>query len=1094
MFHLHYDTDLRRLADRLADLLAGRDATDLLRPQTVLVPQAGLQRWLVQWLAEKHGIAANLEFLMPAQMVWRVLRALHPDLPAHSAFGREILRWRLLDLLGDPPDQAPQLASWIEGEPAGLRRFQLAAHLARLFERYQGYRLDLLRDWERGEDPDDAQAVLWRTLVAQTDEKPRSHLLGEFLQQYAGCTGGPLPGMPSRLFAFGCIGVSPDVLRFLGVLGRHGDMHFFLPTPCREYWGDIPDRHDLRARLCEEGGGYFDEPANPLLVSMGGVGREFVAQVFGYDEIQPDIETGADESEPPRDSLLHRVQADVITLAAPEPVADVPDPQDLSLRVHVCHSPLREVQVLHDQLLDMFQRCPGLEPRDVAVMVPKLATYAPCVDAVFGSLAPSDARYIPWTVSDRPAASAHAVIGMFLHLLNLPTTRLSVDDVLDVLAVPAVLRTCGLDGAELDALREQLAAAGVRWGEDERDREACGLPSWREFSWAFGRERLLLGYLLGDSDSSDELVEGIAPLTDIEGRAAVVLGQLLQVQRLLRTLRDQQRHEHDAATWQRLLNRVLDRLIQGSDERGEQRALETIRKALAALSEGADAAGCRQKLDWLCVRDFLVEQLQDPPAHQHFLAGGVSVCGLVPLRNVPFKVICVLGLDAEAFPRHDNGDVLSRIHADLLADRRRLGDRSVREDDRYLFLQTLMAARHALYLSYTGVNARDGSDIEPSIVLEELLDSVCDSYFSHAGAAREALVVRHPMQPFSRRLFEDGNTDLFTYRHEWQAAAGTRYGRDEPGVFADIELLAPAQAGERVELAELAAFLSAPQRHFLQHRVGLTVAPGEDDVYDREPLVDDARMRSGRDHDLFRSLCRCPDSVREWHYRYLRAQAKLPPLALGREAFSRTWNEVRPQADIRKRWAGSPMQPGESFELILPSGRLLSGQLPASTEHGECAGWVGSDVNVRRWISWWVNLLAMRAVHGTGEGMAFGRGGKHFSLPRKLALPDGKQAAVILDDLLDVYGEGRVQPLPLPLRSAWAFASALVDEDEKTCRKALKSARKCWREGEYSDPWIALALRGHEPLPEEGDTQSFEQLAQRVFAPLWQAIRAGESA
>src|SRR5699024_4787611 len=281
-------------------------------------------------------------------------------------------------------------------EPAALRRFQLAGHLAQLFERYQGYRLDLLRDWERGADADDPQAVLWRALVAGTDERPRSHLLGEFLHRHGGEAATPLPELPSRLFAFGCINVSPDVLRFLGVLGRHAELHFFLPTPCREYWGDIPSRHDLRARLCEAGGGYFDEPANPLLVSMGGVGRDFVAQVFGYDEVRPDVETLADEDEPPRDTLLHRVQADVITLAAPQAEPSAPDPGDVSLRVHVCHSPLREVQVLHDQLLDLFERDASLEPRDVAVMVPDLATYAPCVDAVFGALAPGDPRHVPW--------------------------------------------------------------------------------------------------------------------------------------------------------------------------------------------------------------------------------------------------------------------------------------------------------------------------------------------------------------------------------------------------------------------------------------------------------------------------------------------------------------------------------------------------------------------------------------------------------------------------------------------------------------------------------------------------------------------------
>src|SRR5690625_2360059 len=499
MFHLHYDTNLERLADRLAGLLARRDPADLLAPQTVLVPQAGLQRWLVQRLAERHGIAANLEFIAPAQMVWRALRAWRPALPYQSPFVREAMHWRLLPLLADPPAGETGVAELVAGETEPLRRFQLAAHVARLFERYQAYRRDLLDAWQDGDEPGDAQAGLWRGLTAGTDEASRSHLLGEYLQAFAADGAAAPPGLPARLFAFGCINVSPDVLRFLGVVGRHAQTHFFLPTPCREYWGDIPRRRDLAAQLRERGGGFCDQPANPRLVATGGVGRDFVAQVFGYDEVQPDLESMPDDVDPPRDSLLHRVQADVIELASAGPAdkRDAPDPADDSLRVHVCHSPMREVEVLHDRLLDLFARHQDLEPRDVAVLVADMGTYAPCVDAVFGSIERSDARYIPWTVADRPLARAHALAAMFQSLLDLPASRLGLDEVLEVLAVPAVARGCGLADTDLAALREAAIAAGICCDEDAADRAARGVPAHDEFSWAFGRERVLLGYMAG---------------------------------------------------------------------------------------------------------------------------------------------------------------------------------------------------------------------------------------------------------------------------------------------------------------------------------------------------------------------------------------------------------------------------------------------------------------------------------------------------------------------------------------------------------------------------------------------------------------------
>ncbi len=1087
MFHLYYDTDLDCLADRLGSLLARRDPAQLLRPQTVLVPQKGLERWLVQRLAGRHGIAANLEFIAPAQMVWRVLRTLHPDLPAHSRFDREVLVWRLLELLERLPAQAPAVAALVGGDPQPLRRFQLAAHLAHLFERYQAYRRDLLEDWRRGGESGDAQAVLWRALVEGTPEPPRSRLLGDFLQRYGADDAVAPPGLPSRLFAFGCINVSPDVLRFLGILGRHVELHFFLPTPCREYWGDIPRRHDAAAQLREHGGGFFDQPANPLLVSMGGLGRDFVAQVFGYDEVQPDIETFADDTEPPRDTLLHRLQADVITLQAPrsDEAAGAPDPDDDSLQVHVCHSPMREVEVLHDRLLDLFQRHEDLEPRDVAVMVPDLGTYAPCVDAVFGALSAHDARFIPWTVADRPASQAHALSAMFLDLLDMPASRLGLEEVLEILAVPAVARAGGLDGADLEALRKLAVAAGICRDEDAGDRQAQGLPAYHEFSWAFGRERLLLGYLLGhDAEAGADLAFDIAPLTDLEGARAVALGQLLRVQRLLRQWRDQARQARTPAQWQRLLNRLLDALVPDTDERDESRALESIRAALAALGDGAQWAAYTGALDWRSVRDFLRGQLAEAPVHQRFLAGGVSVCGMVPLRNVPFRVICVLGLDAASFPRQDPADAMSRLYADALADRRRLGDRSTREDDRYLFLQTVMAARDVLHLSHVGIHPRDGSRIEPSVLVSELLDTACSGYFADAEAARAALVVTHPMQPFSRRLFDGNDARLFTYRHEWLATARAAFGQARQVRFADVAWPVDEVPG-RVDLADLQQFFGAPQRYFLRQCVGLALAGVEDGGADREPLVDEAMTRAVRERGLLDRLLHEDldvDATRRW----ARAHGWLPPLALGEKVHADSFAEVAPQARIWRSRAGGETPPeAQVFELALPSGRVIEGRLPHLDSTG-MASWVGNANNAKNWMHWWLEALVARARFDGVDCLAFGHGHDRLPMPLAPRMPSSKGAVTLLDGLLDIHQEGLARPLPLPPRSAWAWVRDAATRKEPDAAKSLDAARKEW-EKESADPWIATALRGIDPLADP----RFGELALEVYGPLWDALQAG---
>ena len=1043
MFQLHYDTRLDRLADTLADLLAQRDADDLLCPETVLVPQPGMERWLVQRMAECRGIAANLEFLPPAQFLWRLLRAEHPELPPTSPFDREVLRWRILAELR-AETLAPPLRELAGDDPHGARGLERAGHLARLFERYQGYRRQMLEEWTRGAEPDDPQATLWRRL-AGTDAWPRSRLLGEFLARHQDPSTPAPAGLPGRLFAFGIVNVSPDVLRALGILGRHAQLHFFLPTPCREYWGDLPDRRERQVRL-EAGESLFDEPPNRLLVSLGGVGRDFVARMFAYDEVQPDAEDLAEDAgDPPRESLLQRVQADIVTLAAPTRDArrGRPDPGDRSLQVHVCHSPLREVQVLHDQLLDRLQADPQLQPRDIAVMVPDMARYAPCIDAVFGALAIDDPRRIPWTVADRPQADAHALMQLFQDLLALPASRLGAAELLEVMAVPAVRRGFGLDEDALSMLGERIHEAGVRWGEDADDRVAQGLPAFEDYSWRFGRRRLLLGYMTGEA-AEGELLQGIAPLTDIEGGDGMALGALFALQRLLREMRERMRRTRTPRAWQTLLNEALDRLVPQVEGRDEERALETARATLRSMADHAEAAGFEQALDWRSVRAFVHEQLAEGTPQQHFLAGGVSVCGLVPLRNVPFKLICVLGLDAEAFPRRDPADALNR----MLAGRRLPGDRSVREDDRYLFLQTLMAARQQMYLSYTGIDMRRGTDIEPSVVLSELLEHVCEGYFTDPAAAREALVTHHPMQPFASRLFlpeDDERHDprVFTYREAWLEAARPLQGASTPEPFVDVAW--PEQGFERaLELDELRRFLRHPAAQFLRRQVGLTLDAASATVEEREPLVL-TPISQGR---VDRALARQASAGGLAKARaVLGAQALLPPLDWGDQALQATRQALEPGLRRMQAWqaAHAPLKP-RMFRLELAGERVLEGVLEGLHDDG-FAGWIGNAHSATGWLTWWLGALTATALGHPGPCVAWGRDTDKvgWSLPWQPAMPDAAAARALLSDLVDVYRDGQREPLPLPPRTAFSMGRGQRGRQGRGCRAEGRHGGLEWR-------------------------------------------------
>lgn len=1084
MFHLHYGNDLRGLARILGERIAVADADTLLTPEIVLIPHPGMRRWLEIELAESRGIVANVDFLLPGEFVWQLLRANRPELQRQSGFDRDVLRWRLFPLLAElarAPLGAP-LAYYLRGEAGELKRLQLAREFAAALERYQAYRRDLLAEWERGAEPEDWQAEAWRRLVRTSDEPHRAGLIGEFLARHAGGVEAPR-GLPQRLAVFGCLNIAPDTLRVLGTVAEYGEVDFLLPSPCAEYWGHL---RSLRERL-RAGASPLEAPEQPLLASWGRVGREFFEQVFSYDEVQP-----ADEQavlrEPARTHLLGRIQADILALRTPDADerARTPDADDVSLRVHVCHSPLREVQVLHDRLLALFKRDPSLKPRDIAVMLPDVAAYAPVIEAVFGALADGDPRRIPYTIADRRAEDEHPIVELFLRLLGLPASRWSVVEFLDLVAVPAVQRRLGLDAEALADLRHWLDRAGVRWGLDESTRAAFGAGRYRAFSWVEGIERLLLGLASGDEQG----VVGIAPLPALEGNAAATLGQALVLLRALEDLAQAQRRAHPPAEWQTIYQRLLAALFPAAGgDRDERRALSAIHTSLAALAEHAATAGCDEALGWTSVRDCLSEQLAAADPQQRFLTGGVSFCGMVPLRAIPFRVIAVLGLDDEAFPRREPALGVSRLEKELRV-ARRLGDRSVRDDDRYLFLQILTSADDVLHLSHVGRDARSGKPREPSALVSELLEVVTRDYHVDAEAARRALVVEHPLQPFARRVFDRSEAEVFSYRDEWRAAAAAgRAGVAQP--FAPRALDVEAAPIERLSLDRLIDFWRDPQRAFLRDVLQLDLYERDDPARGDDPLALDALEQSILRRALVADALAGQAPARAFDAD-TQVRRQLPVGAAGAVAYH---DEARSAAQIVaavERWrCDKTMLPPLVFELALDDGCVLECSLRAAYREG-LLHWTPGPLHGRHWLRPWIETLALAAwaereqlgfradAHGTQ--IALGKRGIETIALRDL---DVAAARTELAGLIDGWREGRRAPLAFFPKAAWNYVEKLAGARAATAEDALAAARKAFDGGfERADPWIALAFRERDPFAEPALVEAFERNALRAFGTL----------
>lgn len=879
-FHLISGNRLDALAAELgARLMRATDEAELLTPETVLVPQPALRQWLQHTLAERYGVAANLDLPTPSEFVWRLLRAASAaPLPEASPWDRERLRWRLYALLERlaAKDAAPKdlrvdvpaaLRRYLQRSGNALQaaqdgaaasaRFGLAERLAAAYDRYQAYRRDWLSAWERGEDRDDWQAVLWRSVCIEANTPHRAALIGDWLARYDRRVTGndaPPPGLPSRLAAFGTVHVSPDVLQMLAVAGQWCAVDFYLPTPSAEYWGDV---ESLRERLRRDGADALPaaladlQRDNPALTAWGGGGRDILAQVFSYETVQPqrEVECFVD---PGRGSVLRRLQQDVLQRAAPR--AEAWSPGDISVQIHACHSKLREVEVLHDRLralLDDPRFEPPLQPREIAVMAPNIAEYLPLARAVFGGLNADDPRYIPFTLADRPQVQAHALIAWFLAMLELGDTPLRASGFRELLALPAAMRHLGLADEDLARIDAWFAAAGIRWGEDAAARERAGVGRWREYSFDFGFERLLAGYAAGDdagpwrmgaddallrqaaadaAGEDDARIDNpwIAPYPELEGGDAEVLDRALSVYARLRALAAWMRAPHPAGDWRQRLSETVTALIGvHPQDSADAQARRWLLDALDALAEDAADAGA---LPLAVVRDALQAQLTQASAHQPWLAGGVTFAGMVPLRTVPFRAICLLGLDADAYPRREPAQEVDRL-VDAVQGRapRRLGDRSVREDDRFLFLQLLCAAGDVFYLSYGGRDARDGSVREPAAPIVELLDMLermdggCDAEPEAEARPRrlvEHVRFEHPLQPFSPRAFggADGGRDAraFSYRIEW---------REDAAPLTLVSTVAVSTAAVSTVTAPTVPASSAPQSALLAPPPPFVAAP-----------------------------------------------------------------------------------------------------------------------------------------------------------------------------------------------------------------------------------------------------------------------------
>lgn len=821
--------------------------------ETLLVPSSGMAEWLKGRMATRQGVAAGFRMELPAQFIWRAWRAvLGPAaVPAASPLDKGPLTWwlmRLLPELAQEPVFAP-LAGFLQTDDALMRRLELAQRLADLFDQYQVYRPDWLDDWAAGRErlarapgaggvPLPAgqrwQAALWRALLAELGS-PRDGVLSRpaLHQRFIAALesrpeGSPPPGLPPRLLLFGTTHLPHTTLQALAGLARHIPVLLAVPDPCAHPWAD--ETTDAAQE---------DPLVPPLLQAWGRQCRDFVRQLQVHDDGQARAEqmglvrTALFDAEPGK-TLLQQLQARIRDRTpAHEPPAPLAA-ADRSLQFHTAHGPLREVELLHDQLLDGFATS-DVEPRDVVVMVPDIERFAPAIAAVFGRFPPGHPRHIPWGLADRRERGRHALLRALETLLQVRERRWAYSELRDLLGTPALAARLGLDEAEVEQVCDWMAAAGTRWGLHEAQRASLGLQAAGAVgTWRFALERLLMGYATGALPPLAQPLGGIEPAPEVSGLAASAAGALAEWLGAIDAWWAEAAEPRAPQAWLPRLRELLTTMFSATDDR-ERTLLATLDETLQAWVAHCDATGFAEPVPLDLVREAWLDGV-DEAGGGRFRAGGVTFCTLLPLRAIPFRWVCLLGMNDGEYPRPS-----SRSDFDLMAEPAlaRPGDRSRRDDDRQLMLEALLAARERLHVSWSAHAARDNQHQPPSVLVAQLRDHV-RALWDPKGELKllERLTVEHPLQPFSRRYLERGDDEtLFTFAEEWRGLHEPTVARSEALGLAS----APAITHPRrsvVTLSQLADFLRNPVAAFFRERLRTDLRLRDDEIDDDEPFTE----------------------------------------------------------------------------------------------------------------------------------------------------------------------------------------------------------------------------------------------------------------
>ncbi len=1102
---LHRAPRSDQLADGLADLLR-TPLEDPFAEELVLVPARGVERWLSQRLSHRlghaegrdDGVCAGVRFRSPASLVAELVIG-GTGAREDDAWAPDAVVWPLLEVVDAHAGQewcralSLHLGHGLDGEEGELRRgrrYAVARRLARLFASYAVQRPRLLEDWEAGRDTDGAgglldpdltwQPELWRLLVAAL-AAPSPRL--RHREVLAALRDRPWDlDLPPRFSLFGHTRIPVTEVDLLAALGEHRDVHLWLPHPSQSLWQQLGDLVGAVPRVEDRS---HERVGHPLLASLGRDLRELERTLNAVVAPSSLVHERAPRNQQAPATLLGWLQDDIAANATVDAASRTLDADDHSVQVHACHGPARQVEVLREVLLGLLADDETLEPRDIMVMCPDIEAYAPLIAAAFGMGTLSTGRggrhpghELRVRLADRSLTQTNPLLAVVGELLDLAGGRAEASRVLDLLGAEPVRRRFAFTDSDLETITGWVESAGIRWAFDATHREPFGLQGYVQNTWRFGLDRVLAGVAV--SDDADRFFHTTLPLDDVGSTSIDLAGRLAEFLDRLQRVTDELVGSHPVGHWLATIGEGIDQLT--AVPRGEEWQSAQVHRELASMVLATTGSGLELRLP--DVRALMRERLAGRPTRANFRTGTLTVATLVPMRSVPHRVVCLLGLDDGIFPRGGavDGD-------DVLARRPVTGERDARSEDRQLMLDAILAATEHLVVTYTGANETTGQARPPAVPLGELLDTLEETV---TGGKERAL------RPQPLQSFDPGNLDAERpFSFDTAALAGALAAarpRTAPASLGQIHL--PDRGGD-VELAALVSFFKHPVREFLRSRLQVTLADEGDEVADGLPVELDGLVSWGVGDRMLRDLLagRTQEQTlgKEWR------RGVLPPGQLGWRLARKLLDEAAPVAERASAATGGLTASAVDVDVDLGGGRRLRGTV--TDLYGDRIVKVNfSRLGPKHLLDAWIPLLALCASRPgrPWSAGALGRGGRGQAVART-AFGSVEDAGPLLSDLVAIYDAGMRRPIPLPLRTGHAWAQA-------NPRSARQRAEGPWSKDRFGvenqdeahvrvwgrDAPLSLLL---EQRPEPGEDHPDQStrlgaLACRLWAPILERGRS----